>query len=274
MRNVPVAVWIVLAVVVLLLLKSTAQVVSPGHRGVKVTMGKVNPTPLGEGVALTMPLGITRVIELNVQQQKAEGETPCFSSDLQTVIFKYAVMYRLNAASVVSLYQDFRGDPYDSLVAPRVQEALKQVTARYTAEGLVQKREIVREETRTLLRQAIGDKIEIVDFNVMNIDLSDQLEHAIEQKMVQQQTSLKKEFELASERKEAEIVAVRAEAEAKAVKIRGEALMSNPLAIQMEIIKKWNGIAPQVVMLGGGSGATAGAPIVLPLIPAAPTGGQ
>lgn len=241
---------LVLLVVIGIGVFSCFTVIEPGHRGVRVTMGKVSSEALGEGVAMKWPLGISQIKEMNVQQQKIEAEAPCFSSDLQTVTLKVAVMYRLNPTAVVQLYQDYKGDPYDSLVSPRVQEALKQVTAKYTAEALVQKREIVREETRALIRQAIGDQIEVVDFNVINIDLSDQLEQAIEAKMVQQQTSLKKEYELASERKEAEIVAVKAEAEAKAVKIRGEALVTNPLVLQLEIIKKWNGVSPSVVVLG------------------------
>ena len=85
--------------------------------------------------------------------------------------------------------------------------------------------------------------------------------------MVQQQASLKKEYELDSERKEAEIVAVKAEAEAKAVKIRGEALVTNPLVLQLEIIKKWNGVSPTVVMLGKDAG---GGNVILPITPATP----
>ncbi len=260
-----------LIILVLLLIAvamfSSFTIIEPGHRGIRVTMGKVSAEALGEGVAMKWPLGISHINAMNVQQQKIEAEAPCFSSDLQTVTLKYAVMYRLNPAAVVELYQDFKGDPYESLVSPRVQEALKQVTAKYTAEALVQKREIVREETRNLIRQAIGKQIDVVDFNVINIDLSNQLEQAIEAKMVQQQTSLKKEYELASERKEAEIVAVKAEAEAKAVKIRGEAIAANPLVLQLEIIKKWNGISPSVVVLG--KDGNAGGNIILPITPTA-----
>jgi prohibitin 2 len=258
---------VVVLVVLGMLLMSSFTVVQPGHRGVRVTMGKVAPEALAEGVAFKWPLGVSHIEEVNVQQQKVENDAPCFSSDLQTVKLRYAVMYRLNPAKVVTLYQDFKGDPYESLVSPRVQEALKQVTAKYTAEALVQKREIVREETREMIRHAIGDQIEVVDFNVINIDLSDQLEQAIEGKMVQQQAALKKEFELNSERKEAEIVAVKAEAEAKAVKIRGEAIAANPAVMQFEIVKKWNGISPQVVVLGQGAGGASGANVILPIVP-------
>lgn len=263
MTKIPPVAYVLLLVALFLLFITSFSVVGPGHRGVRVTLGKVSAEPLGEGIAFKWPLGTSHIEEINVQQQKVDADSPCFSSDLQTVKIQYAVMYRLAPAHVVSLYQDFKGDPYPSLVAPRVQEALKQTTAKYTAEALVQKREQMREETLALVRTAIGDKIEIVDFNVTNIDLSDQLEQAIEAKMVQQQTSLKKEFELASERKEAEIVAVKAEAEAKAVKIRGEALVSNPLVLQLEIIKKWDGISPTTVVLGQHAD---GSQVMLPLV--------
>ena len=35
---------------------------------------------------------------------------------------------------------------------------------------------------------------------------------------------------------------------------RGEAIATNPLVLQLEIIKKWNGISPSVVVLGKGLG--------------------
>jgi len=34
------------------------------------------------------------------------------------------------------IYKQFAGDPFDSLIAPRVQEALKEVTALSTAEQM------------------------------------------------------------------------------------------------------------------------------------------
>ena len=261
-------------VIVALVVWSCFAVVPPGHRGVRVTMGKVSPAALGEGIAFKLPLGLSQIEEMDVKQQTADGKTPCFSSDLQTVEIEYAVMYKVVPERVVDLYQNHRGDPYDALVKPRLTEALKQSTAAFTAEQLVQKREVVREETRNRVRQAVGANIEILDFNVTNIDLSNEMERAIESKMVQQQEALKKEFELNTEKKEAEIVRVRAQAEAEAVRVRAEAYSTNPVVLQMEIVKKWNGVSPNVVVTGGGANGTGesnGSQIILPLsIPAAP----
>src|SRR4051812_4068247 len=84
-----------------ILLMSSFTVVEPGHRGVRVTMGKVAPDALAEGIAFKWPLGVSHIEEVNVQQQKVESDAACFSSDLQTVKLRYAVMYRLNPTQVV-----------------------------------------------------------------------------------------------------------------------------------------------------------------------------
>jgi len=178
------AIVVVLAVIVVI---SCVSIVEPGHRGVKVTLGKVATEPLLEGIVFKLPLGISKVHEVNVQQQTESGDASCFSRDLQTVTVQYAVMYRVNAAKVVELFQDFRGDPFESLVRPRLEEAIKEVTASYDAEQLVANREKARQATRDRVKNAVGDVLEIVDVNIVNIDLTADLEKKIEEKMVADQ---------------------------------------------------------------------------------------
>jgi len=258
---------IVLGVIVLivLLLATSVQIVPPGNRGVRVTLGKVSKTVLGEGLAFKLPFGMTRVELVNVQQQTIDGSSDCFSSDLQKLTIGYSVLYRIPDDRVVELFQQYRGDPYNSLVEPRMQEAIKQVTATYEAEALVQNREKARDESIRKLRESVGSVVTIVDVNLKNIGLTPELENAIEAKMVQQQQALTKSFELDRERKEAEITLVKAQAEAEASQIRGQAFMANPLVLQSEIIKRWNGVSPTVVVLGSDAGS--GANIILPLMP-------
>lgn len=260
---------LIVAFLALILIWSCFSVVPPGHRGVRVTMGKVAPEALSEGVAFKWPLGISKIEEVEVRQKTEEGKTPCFSSDLQTVEVEYAIMYKVVPTRVVDLFQNYRGEPFDVLIKPRLAEALKQSTAAFTAEQLVQKREVVREDTRRRLAQAVGENIEIIDVNLTNIDLSDQVERAIESKVVEQQVTLRKESELNTARKEAEISRVVAQAEADAVRLRAEAY-SNPIVLQMEIVKKWNGVSPAVVVTGGSNGTAGtanagGSQIILPL---------
>jgi prohibitin 2 len=260
----------VIGVLLLVLAMSSYAIVPPGHRGVKVTMGKVSDDVVAEGFTWKLPFGITHVELVNVQQQKSEGDAACFSADTQTIQIKFAVMYRLADSKAADLFRNYRGEPYDAIVAPRVQESLKQVTASYQVEELVKKREEARAKTLERLQQRMkeaGGVVEIVDFNLMNIDLSDQVERAIEDKMVIEQEARKKEFESQREKLEADITLIKAKAEAESSRLRGEALANNLLVLQMEIIKKWNGIAPNVVVLGGGAAGTGGAQIILPVVP-------
>jgi regulator of protease activity HflC (stomatin/prohibitin superfamily) len=235
-------------------------IVPPGHRGISVTLGKVNPIELPEGITFKWPF-IQRVLDFPIMQLKADGKAPSFSSDLQNITFTYTVMYRVPANQVVRLFQQYKGEPYATLIEPRVQEVIKQVTALSRAEDLVKNRERVKDDSLIKLRQAVGDVLQIADLSITNIDLSDQLEQAIEQKVVREQEAFAKSFELDKEKKQAEITLVRAEAEAKSVGIKGEALKSAPEVIQLEIAQRWDGKAPLSVSVGNGGGTN----ILLPL---------
>jgi prohibitin 2 len=118
------------------------------------------------------------------------------------------------------------------------------------------------------LRTAVGDVIEVVDVNITNIDLTDELERKIEEKMIAQQEAQRTVFTKQREQTQAEIVLIQARADAEAAQIRGEAITKNPLVLQMQIIEKWNGISPSVVMLG--HDGAAGGNVILPITPATP----
>lgn len=237
------------------------QIIPPGHRGVSVTLGKVDSVVVKEGFAFKKPF-IESINTVNIQQCKMDGDASCFSSDLQTVMVHFAVMTRTPENQVVGIFQNYAGDPYWCLVEPRLQEALKQVTAKYSADNLVKSREAIREAALKTVRDAVGFTIEIVDLNISNIDLSDQLEKAIEQKMVKEQEALAMSYQLDKANKEAQITIVNAKAEAESVKIKGEALAVSSKVIELEIVKRWDGKAPQTVVVGSNS---SGASIILPV---------
>ena len=234
-------------------------VVPPGHRGVSVFLGKVTQKELPEGLTFKVPF-VQQIIDYPVRQLKADGKAESFSSDLQSLVVTFAVMYRVPEQQVVNLFQEYRGDPYQNLIEPRIQEAIKQITAAFRAEDLVKDRERLKIESLAKLRLSIGDILKVEDLNIINIDLSDQLEQAIEQKVVREQEALAKNFELEKEKKQAEITIVRAKAEAESVRIKGEALKVSPEMIQFEIAQRWDGKTPSSVAVGQG-----GANILLPM---------
>ena len=240
---------------------ASTYIVEPGTRGIKVTLGKAASNCLPEGFGFKAPF-ITRIVPINVKQRTAELRADCFSSDLQQVVVDIRVLFRLPEESVVQIYKQYAGDPFDSLIAPRVQEALKEVTALHTAEQIVKDREEVKQGAITAARQKIGAILWVEDIAIRNIDLSHELEAAIEAKMVAEQEAAKARFVQLQAQVEADTAVIRARGEAEAIRIRGEALRLNPTFLRLQIVEKWDGRSPLVVPADPNS---TGAGLLLPL---------
>lgn len=234
-------------------------VVDPGNRGVKVHLGEVSPQALPEGLVMHMPL-LTNIIEVSVRQQTKKLKSDSYSSDLQQVMQEVEVMYRIPEGNVVMLYQKYQGDPYEALIEPRVQEALKETAAVRTAEELVKKKEQLKADTLKLVKQKLGDLIIVEDIVIANETLSKELEAAIESKMVQQQEAAKAEFTKTKAKIEAETALIKAQGEADAIKVRGAAIRDNPHLVDLQIVERWNGVSPTTVVVG-----TSGNNVLLPL---------
>ncbi|HVR37327.1 MAG TPA: prohibitin family protein, partial [Methylomirabilota bacterium] len=209
--------------VLILALSQSTYVVDPGHRGVRVTLGKVSDIYEQEGFGFKLPF-ISRVEPMLVRQQKQQLEAVCYSSDLQQVRIKLSVLYRVPQESVVRIYRDYYGDPFQSLIAPRVQEALKEVTATRSAEHIVQQREEIKAGSLEAARLKITELLRLEDLVMEDIALSPELEAAIELKMVQEQEANKAIFEQEKAQIDAQIAVVRAKGEAESIRIRGQAL--------------------------------------------------
>ena len=255
-------------VVVLVIAAAQATfVVEPGFRGVEVTLGKVSNQFKPEGFGTKSPF-ITQIVSIPVRQLTRELPAECYSSDLQQVNVSLRVLYRIPEASVVRIYKEFAGDPFETLIAPRVQEALKEVTALQSAEQIVKKREEIKAKALIASRDKVGTILILEDLVLENITLSKELEAAIESKMVQEQEAAKARFTQQKTQIEADTAIIRAKGEAEAIRVRAEAIRDNPGLIQLQIVEKWDGKAPLVI--GGSSQGSNGANILLPLgIPAA-----
>ena len=255
---------VILILVLVIAASQATYVIEPGTRGVLVTLGKVSPAALPEGFGTKAPF-ISHVQPVLVRQQTRELPAECYSSDLQQVNMVLRVLYRIPENSVVKIYQEFAGEPFASLVAPRVQEALKEVTALQSAEQIVKKREEIKSRTLEATRQKIDKLLLVEDIVIENITLSRELEAAIESKMVQEQEAAKARFTQQKAQIEADTAIIKAKGEAEAIRIRGEALRDTPGLIQLQIVEKWDGRSPLVVGGGGSTGDGGGMNFILPL---------
>ncbi|HVY72328.1 MAG TPA: prohibitin family protein [Verrucomicrobiae bacterium] len=233
----------------IIMASSGTYVVQPGYRGVEVTMGKVSVAFKPEGFGLKAPF-ITTIYPMSVRQQTAEDKAECYSSDLQQINVALRVLFRIPESSVVRLFQDFYGEPFESLVAPRVQEALKEVAALQSAEQIVKNREQIKVRALELTRKKIGTLLVVEDIVIENIALTRELEHAIEAKMVQEQEAAKSKYLQQRAQIEADTSVIKARGEAESIRIRGQALKENPALADLQVVEKWDGFTPLVI--GGG----------------------
>lgn len=258
--------WLAMGIGILLLIvvaSGSTYVVEPGTRGIKVTLGKAANTFVPEGFGWKAPF-VTSIVPVNVRQLTRPVSAACFSSDLQQVQLDLRVLYRVPEGSVVEIFKQYAGDPFDSLIAPRVQEALKEVTAMQTAEQIVKRREAVKQAALAAARHKIGKILHLEDIVVRDIHLSAELERAIEAKMVAEQQAAQARFTQVQTQVEAETAIISAKGEAEAIKVRGEALRTSPAVLRLKLVERWNGKSPLVVPADPGGGAS----LLLPLGPA------
>lgn len=244
------------ALIGLMAILSSFYVIDPGERGIVVTMGKVSSFS-SEGLGFKAPF-FSDVIRVNVRQQTEELKAPAFSSDLQMLNTTIKVLYRIPESAVVEMYQKYSGNPFDALVAPRVQEALKESTVGESAEGIVKKREMIKIKTVEAARKKIGNIVVIEDIVIEDVKLSQELENAIEQKMVQEQEAAKANFTKEKATIDAQTAIITADGEAQAITKRGKAIRENPGVVELIMAEKWDGVSPLVV---GGNGANVMLPI-------------
>ena len=250
MNNSVKKVIITVVVVFVLLIGSLGMFVKiePGHTGVVVTMGKVEETVLEEGMHFKIPF-VQEVIQIDNRIVKLEVETEAFSKDLQTVDTKLAINYRIESNKSYSIYKNIGSDYESVLVVPAVNEVLKAIVSKYTAEETVSNRALISDGLVKGLNEKLNSfGLYATDVNIIDFDFSEEFINAIEEKQVAQQQLLKAETEkqtaITNAQAEAEAIKIKAEAEAEANKVLSESLTDQ--IIEYNKIEKWDGKLPQV----------------------------
>ena len=243
----------------MIVLASSFVIVPAGHSGVVLTLGKVSDKVMTEGFHFKIPF-VQQVENVSNKIQKNEVEAAAVSKDLQTVSSNVAVNYRVSNASSASIYQNIGRAYEDVVLLPAVQESMKSVSAKYTAEELITKREAVSQEIKDTLESKVNEYGIIIEkFNIVNFDFSAEFNAAIEAKQVAEQNLLKTKTEqeqaLVIAKTEAEKKVLEAEAQAEAIRVQAEAqaeanrLLTASLSetlVEYEKIQKWDGELPVV----------------------------
>ena len=246
-------IFIIIGIVVLSIINPIV-IISAGERGVMTTFGKPDEQVFDPGIHFRIPLAQTMHL-MDVRLQKGEGEGDAASKDLQSVHTRIAINYHLNPTQVVNVFKGIGPSTdiaADRIIIPAAQEAVKAVTARFTAEELISRRTEVRDAIGALLREKMQRHGLVLDeFAIVNFAFSRSFSEAIEAKVKAEQEKLKAERDLQRIEVEAKQKVASAKAEADALALQRQQITADLLHLrkienEREAIRKWDGKLPQV----------------------------
>lgn len=218
----------VIAVVlcVLLVFLGCIASVPTGHTGVVTTFGRVENKTYDAGFNMKAPW--QSVITMDNRVQKANTTLACFSADIQEVSVSYTLNYQIDKVNAQEIYKTVGKEYYDTVIVPNIAEAVKVVTARYTAEQLVSARAELAVAVEEVLSASLAKyNIQVVSTAIEDMDFTDAFTNAVEAKQVAAQNKLQAEIEQARKIMEQEAAAqmsiIQAEAAAQVAKTEADA---------------------------------------------------
>ncbi len=262
---------LIIVMIALFLVTSSFVVVDAGNVGVVKRLGAVQPDPLPEGFHFKRPF-MDVVEQVNIRLVPVQVKASAASRDLQTVTTDVTVTYSVSGELAPVTFQRI-GDTRRvaaAVVEPAIQESVKAVTAQFTAEELVTKRALVKQNiqsaimtfiTNTLSEKDIGDSVNLANVAITDFAFSDEFNRAIEAKVKAEQEALQAKNEKirrvtqaeasAAERQlaadaEAYSTEVQSKARADAITREAAALTDNPELIQLRAVEKWDGVLPRM----------------------------
>lgn len=227
--------------------------IDPGHEG--VIYDRIDGVKMDEvltpGLHLIIPY-VQTVVEIETRTIKKEVTAESVSKDIQKTTSIIALNYHPTKGKTPLLYDDIGLSYEERVIAPAIQECVKAVTARYTAEELVTERELVSIEMKEMIQKRLKSACITVDyFSVVNFEFTEKFQQSVENKQVAEQKALEAKHDLARIEIEKDQVIARAEGEAEAIRIKGEALKNNPMLVELEAVYKWNGVMPWMLVTSG-----------------------
>lgn len=249
--------WVFTAAMVfagILLLTSALYTVRSGERAIVFTWGKITKIT-GEGLNVKIPI-MQSIIKVDIRTQKAEAPAVAASKNMQTVHTKVTVNYHLDPSKLDALYSAVGLDVERKIIDSRIQEVVKAVIAKYTADELLAQREAVKGEISELLTTQVSQYHIIVEkggVQITNFEFSTAFVQAIENKQIAEQNALKAKNDLDRIKVEAEQQIATARGNAESIRIQADAIRAQggKEYVELKAIEKWNGQLPTYT----GSGA-------------------
>ena len=250
-KDVYIAVQLTLVIIFLAIMSKFFVIVNAGERGVLMQFGKVQEQVLGEGLHVIFPT-VYSVKKLSVRVQKQESSAEASSKDLQDVFTDVALNWHIIPEEANAIFQQI-GDEREvvaRIIDPAVEEVLKAVMAKYTAEEIITKRgEVKAAVDEFLTLRLLTYHIAVDDISLVHVHFSQRFSDAVEAKQIAEQEAKRGEFLALKAVKEAEAKVNLAKGEAEVQRLLRDHL--TPELLERQAIEKWDGKLPLIVGEGG-----------------------
>ena len=147
-------------------------------------------------------------------------------------------------------YKTYGNQWQERILYPNLEQAVKAEVGTWNADQMVANRDKVASNILASLQARMIEHnypVSITNFQMINIDYSDQFESAIEKKVVAEQAALEEANRTKQVEQKAKQQVTSAKAEAESMRIRANALANNPKLVNYEFVQKWDGKLPQIM---------------------------
>ncbi|MEK7515322.1 MAG: prohibitin family protein [Patescibacteria group bacterium] len=176
--------------------------VPAGHVGIVYTFGGITGQR-DEGLQWVAPWQDLHNASVQVQGHKFQ-KLASFSNETQDVFVDATINVQVSPKYIQELYRDVGANYFDILVRPRVLQAFKDETVKYTSVEVAPKREDIRKKVRERLTEELKThSIAVQDLLVDNISFSKKFQDAIEEKQANTQLALAEKEKVAAEKHKA-----------------------------------------------------------------------
>ncbi|MGM0670212.1 MAG: SPFH domain-containing protein, partial [Gemmatimonadota bacterium] len=196
--------------------------VDVGEVGVKHFLGSVDPTPLDQGVHVVNPLASVEKMSIREQAFPSDGgieQIDAQTSEQLNVNLEISILYRIDPANAPDLYQRIGSERQitSRIVLNAVRNGVRDAVATKSINEIFSpnRREIAN-DMKTEIQAKAGDRIDVLDVFVRDVQAPPRVREAIEEK-------LQREQQVAAERFQTEIIQERARQQAEEAKGIAEA---------------------------------------------------
>jgi prohibitin 1 len=188
-----------------LVLANTFALVPVGDVGVQHFLGRINPKPLTQGMHVINPLADVEKMSIREQNFPADGSVEKIdaqTSEQLNVALEVAILYRIDPANAPELYQRLGSESQitSRIVLNAVRNGVRDAVATKSINDIFSPN---RKELATDMQGAIqtkaGDRIEVLEVFVRDVQAPQKVRDAIEEK-------LQREQNVAAERFQTEII--------------------------------------------------------------------